>query len=65
MSSMKFYAAPIIGFFLFALIQLSYGQSLAPSPAAEGPSSDAGTAIDQGIAYLLLMLALAVTYLVH
>ncbi|MBA0722631.1 hypothetical protein Golax_003290 [Gossypium laxum] len=32
-----------------------------PAPA---PSSD-GTAIDQGIAYILLLLALAITYLIH
>ncbi|PON94544.1 Arabinogalactan peptide, AGP [Trema orientale] len=45
--------------------QLSHGQSIAPSPAAaEGPSSD-GTAIDQGIAYVLLVVALAITYLIH
>ncbi|MBA0810315.1 hypothetical protein Gohar_002319 [Gossypium harknessii] len=37
------------------------GSSPAPAPA---PSSD-GTAIDQGIAYILLLLALAITYLIH
>ncbi|KAK9274568.1 hypothetical protein L1049_021817 [Liquidambar formosana] len=36
-------------------------QSLAPSPA---PTSD-GTSIDQGIAYVLMLLALVLTYLIH
>ncbi|KAG8375070.1 hypothetical protein BUALT_Bualt10G0062000 [Buddleja alternifolia] len=35
--------------------------ALAPAPA---PTSD-GTAIDQGIAYGLMMLALALTYFIH
>ncbi|XP_058182694.1 arabinogalactan protein 41-like [Rhododendron vialii] len=35
--------------------------SAAPAPA---PTSD-GAAIDQGIAYVLMLVALAVTYLVH
>ncbi|KAI3453789.1 hypothetical protein Pfo_010452 [Paulownia fortunei] len=35
--------------------------ALAPAPA---PTSD-GTAIDQGIAYGLMLLALALTYLIH
>merc|ERR1712137_1153233 len=36
-------------------------QSLAPAPA---PSSD-GTSIDQGIAYVLMLVALVLTYLIH
>ncbi|QCD91708.1 arabinogalactan protein 41-like [Vigna unguiculata] len=36
-------------------------QSLPPAPP---PTSD-GTSIDQGIAYVLMMLALALTYLIH
>ncbi|KAJ7951264.1 Arabinogalactan peptide [Quillaja saponaria] len=38
-------------------------QSLSPAPAP-GPSSD-GTSIDQGIAYLLMVVALVLTYLIH
>ncbi|KAH1067688.1 hypothetical protein J1N35_032675 [Gossypium stocksii] len=45
------------------LPKLSYGQSMGSSPAPL-PSND-GTAIDQGIAYILLLLALAITYLIH
>ncbi|THU70739.1 hypothetical protein C4D60_Mb08t28130 [Musa balbisiana] len=36
-------------------------QAQAPAPA---PTSD-GTSIDQGIAYLLMMVALVLTYLIH
>ncbi|TKY61288.1 Arabinogalactan peptide 20 [Spatholobus suberectus] len=35
--------------------------SLAPAPA---PTSD-GTSIDQGIAYVLMLVALVLTYLIH
>ncbi|KAI4355192.1 hypothetical protein L6164_003986 [Bauhinia variegata] len=38
-------------------------QTLSPAPAP-GPSSD-GTSIDQGIAYVLMLVALLITYLVH
>ncbi|KAL4298372.1 hypothetical protein GQ457_12G023350 [Hibiscus cannabinus] len=64
MSPMKLHVFPAaIGFVLLALVQLSYGQAMGSSPAP-APSSD-GAAIDQGIAYFLLLLALAVTYLIH
>ncbi|EEE65784.1 hypothetical protein OsJ_21483 [Oryza sativa Japonica Group] len=33
-------------------------------PPAPGPSSD-GTSIDQGIAYVLMLVALVLTYLIH
>ncbi|KAL0408080.1 UNVERIFIED_CONTAM: Arabinogalactan protein 20 [Sesamum radiatum] len=39
-------------------------QGLAPAPAP-APTSDAGTAIDQGVAYGLMLLALVLTYLIH
>nr|GMC65306.1 putative arabinogalactan peptide, AGP [Ipomoea batatas] len=64
MNSLRMAALPIFGFMLMALLQLGSAQVTAPSPAAPAPSND-GVAIDQGIAYVLLMLALAVTYLVH
>ncbi|XP_028770314.1 arabinogalactan protein 41-like [Neltuma alba] len=41
------------------------GQSFPPAPSpAPGPSSD-GTTIDQGIAYVLMFVALVLTYLIH
>nr|GMC58797.1 putative arabinogalactan peptide, AGP [Ipomoea batatas] len=55
---MRMAALPIFGFMLMALLQLGSAQVTAPSPAAPAPSND-GVAIDQGISYVLLMLALA------
>ncbi|KAL9374814.1 hypothetical protein Peur_031693 [Populus x canadensis] len=40
---------------------LAHGQSSAPAPS---PTSD-GTAIDQGIACILMLVALVLTYLIH
>ncbi|CAL0322196.1 unnamed protein product [Lupinus luteus] len=37
---------------------------LANSPTPP-PTSDAGTALDQGVAYLLMLVALAITYTFH
>lgn len=37
---MKSYALPIVGFMFLTLLKLSLGQGIAPSPAAEAPSSD-------------------------
>ncbi|GMI98439.1 Arabinogalactan protein 20, arabinogalactan protein 20 [Hibiscus trionum] len=38
-------------------------QSAAPAPSP-APTSD-GTSIDQGIAYILMLVALVLTYLIH
>ncbi|KAK3227990.1 hypothetical protein Dsin_007852 [Dipteronia sinensis] len=38
-----------------------HAQSMSPAPS---PTSD-GTAIDQGIAYVLMLVALVLTYLIH
>ncbi|EYU40039.1 hypothetical protein MIMGU_mgv1a020427mg [Erythranthe guttata] len=49
-------------FAIFAPVVRGHGNGgLAPAPA---PTSD-GTAIDQGIAYGLMVLALVLTYLIH
>uniref|UniRef100_M0ZHF3 Arabinogalactan peptide 22 n=1 Tax=Solanum tuberosum TaxID=4113 RepID=M0ZHF3_SOLTU len=53
----------IIGFMLLALVEFGFGQDISPSSAP--PLSNDGTTIDQGIAYVLLLVALAITYLVH
>ncbi|MQL94754.1 hypothetical protein Taro_027430 [Colocasia esculenta] len=58
-----------ISFLVMAVAAIAFGvalpavraQSEAPSPA---PASD-GTSIDQGIAYVLMLVALALTYLIH
>ena len=63
MKSMRSLALVILGFMFMMLVQqqVVQAQEFSPAPA---PVSD-GSAIDQGVAYLLLLLALAVTYLVH
>ncbi|EOY30822.1 Arabinogalactan protein 16/20/22/41 - like 5 [Theobroma cacao] len=65
MRSMRFPVLPVIGFLFFALLQLSYGQSMGSSPAPAPALPNDGTAVDQGIAYMLLLVALAITYLIH
>ncbi|PSS26291.1 Arabinogalactan peptide 20 like [Actinidia chinensis var. chinensis] len=48
--------------FVFAIVFPSVqAQSMAPAPA---PASD-GTSIDQGVAYVLMLVALVLTYLIH
>ncbi|GKV06578.1 hypothetical protein SLEP1_g18453 [Rubroshorea leprosula] len=64
MNSARMQILPIVAVVFFALLQLSCGQTMASSPAPAPPTSD-GTAIDQGIAYLLLLVALAITYTFH
>ncbi|XP_022968217.1 arabinogalactan peptide 22-like isoform X2 [Cucurbita maxima] len=56
--------AVIIAIFYVVMLPVSraeHASSPAPAPA---PTSD-GTAIDQGIAYILMLLALALTYIIH
>ncbi|KAI0491761.1 hypothetical protein KFK09_026021 [Dendrobium nobile] len=66
MSSIKAWAMIFLAFFLSGLMQLTYAQIVAPSPAvASPPISNDGKMIDQGIAYVLMLVALLVTYLIH
>ncbi|KAK1265638.1 Arabinogalactan peptide 16 [Acorus gramineus] len=53
-----------ITFIFSGLTYLSHGQALGPSPAANAPTND-GKMIDQGIAYVLMLIALIVTYIIH
>ncbi|XXG56122.1 hypothetical protein AAC387_Pa03g3622 [Persea americana] len=64
MSSITVHAFCLMCFFFLALLHMGHAQSMAPSPLADAPVSDAAS-IDQGIAYVLLLVALAITYLVH
>ncbi|KAL5771254.1 hypothetical protein ACOSP7_015408 [Xanthoceras sorbifolium] len=64
MRSMRLFAVVVIGFMFLEILQLSYGQQVMASSPAPAPSRY-GTVIDQGIAYVLLIVALAITYLVH
>ncbi|XP_054787925.1 arabinogalactan protein 22-like [Prosopis cineraria] len=65
MRSLRLFAFPILSILLMAFSYLGQAQAqdLASSPAPP-PSSD-GTAVDQGIAYFLMVVALAITYLFH
>ncbi|KAL9430286.1 hypothetical protein AB3S75_025637 [Citrus x aurantiifolia] len=55
----------LLGLILAIVSPAVEAQSPVPAPApAPAPSSD-GTSIDQGIAYLLMLVALLLTYLIH
>ncbi|XP_030470207.1 arabinogalactan protein 41-like [Syzygium oleosum] len=53
--------AAIAAVVVAVVLPAAQAQSHAPAPA---PTSD-GTSIDQGIAYLLMLVALVLTYLIH
>ncbi|CAN1178183.1 Arabinogalactan protein 20 [Linum perenne] len=56
-------AVAVVLMFAIALPAVAQAQIMAPAPA---PTSDeAGTSIDQGIAYVLMLLALVLTYIIH
>ncbi|KAB5569355.1 hypothetical protein OIU76_007942 [Salix suchowensis] len=59
-SSKAFTGVLAIVILVLPLVSLSV-EAQSPAPA---PTSD-GTTIDQGIAYLLMLVALALTYLIH
>lgn len=65
-NAMRSLGVVIMGFMFMMILQqqMIHAQEFSPAPAPIGPVSD-GSAVDQGVAYLLLLLALAVTYLVH
>lgn len=54
--------ALVLGLFMIAVMTAEVQASEAPAPSPQ-PTSD-GHAIDQGIAYFLLLLALVLTYLI-
>ncbi|KAK8939352.1 Arabinogalactan peptide 16 [Platanthera guangdongensis] len=59
-------AALIAGF----VLQAAQAQAPAPAPTSDGQAKGlnlfiAGTSIDQGVAYMLMLLALVLTYLIH
>ncbi|KAK3219621.1 hypothetical protein Dsin_013591 [Dipteronia sinensis] len=51
----------VIAFIYAVVLPIAQGQSAAPAPS---PTND-GTSIDQGIAYVLMLVALVLTYLIH
>ncbi|KAE8660496.1 Arabinogalactan peptide 20 [Hibiscus syriacus] len=61
-SSCTFMGVALIFALVFAIMAPSVpARSASPAPS---PTSD-GTSIDQGIAYVLMLLALVLTYLIH
>nr|KYP49329.1 Arabinogalactan peptide 20 [Cajanus cajan] len=63
MRTVRFLALPIITLMFIAISHMGHAQDLALSPSPP-PTSD-GTAIDQGIGYILMLVALAITYMIH
>ncbi|EHA8590766.1 Arabinogalactan peptide 22 [Cocos nucifera] len=59
MVTVKVYALLFVAFFLSGFMELSRGQAMAPSPTSDGK------AIDQGMAYALMLAAMLITYLIH
>ncbi|KAK9094332.1 hypothetical protein Scep_025801 [Stephania cephalantha] len=61
-------AISCVPFFVMVLLVLIFSvvavdaQNLAPAPA---PTKKSGTSVDQGIAYVLMLVALVLTYLIH
>ncbi|KAL0692260.1 hypothetical protein Bca4012_059440 [Brassica carinata] len=51
----------IVSIVFSIFLPMAQTQSAAPAPS---PTSD-GTTIDQGIAYVLMLVALVLTYLIH
>ncbi|KAI0498078.1 hypothetical protein KFK09_021319 [Dendrobium nobile] len=65
MNCHKIWALLFLAIFVSGLMELTHGQALAPAPAAAPPMSNDGKAIEQGLAYVLMIAALLVTYLIH
>ncbi|OAY74379.1 Arabinogalactan peptide 22 [Ananas comosus] len=66
MSSMRAYALFIIAVaFMSGLTQLAHGHAEAAAAAVVPKHRIDSNAIDQGIAYVLMLVALLVTYFVH
>ncbi|XP_022736104.1 arabinogalactan peptide 22-like [Durio zibethinus] len=53
----------VIAIICTIILPMAQAQSTSPAPAPTITSD--GTAIDQGIAYVLMLVALALTYLIH
>ncbi|CAN6564489.1 hypothetical protein C1H46_033278 [Malus baccata] len=61
MLKVQFFVMAVFALVISLLLPSINAQSLAPAPA---PTSD-GVAVDQGIAYGLMVLALLLTYIIH
>ncbi|KAK1320301.1 Arabinogalactan peptide 20 [Acorus calamus] len=58
-------AALIFAIVLPAAVHGHEGHHHAPAPAPVGHAANGGSPIDQGIACMLMMVALVLTYLIH
>ncbi|KAG0465428.1 hypothetical protein HPP92_019592 [Vanilla planifolia] len=56
-----FAVVAVVALVVGVVLPAAHAQANAPAPA---PASD-GTSIDQGIAYILMLVALVLTYLIH
>lgn len=63
MNALRLFYFSILSLVLLAISDMGQAHDLTLSPAP-APSSN-GTALDQGIACLLMLLALAITYMFH
>ncbi|KAG4992055.1 hypothetical protein AAZX31_09G172200 [Glycine max] len=63
MRTVSVFALPLVALFIMAISRLGQAQDLPLSPAP--PPTSHGNAIDQGIAYILMLVALAITYMMH
>ncbi|CAJ2636857.1 unnamed protein product [Trifolium pratense] len=62
---MSIFTFPLLSLFFMAISQLGQAQNFDISPApAPIPTSD-GAALDQIIAYFLMLVALVITYMFH
>ncbi|WOL02138.1 Arabinogalactan peptide [Canna indica] len=60
-SVVAFALVALVALFISTVVPVAQAQATAPAPA---PTND-GTSIDQGIAYMLMLVALVLTYLIH
>ncbi|XP_009375591.1 arabinogalactan protein 41 [Pyrus x bretschneideri] len=65
MNSLSFGVVAIIAVLYAVVLPMAHATRLAPAPAPAPALTSDGTAIDQGIAYGLMLLALVLTYLIH
>ncbi|XAR55115.1 hypothetical protein NMG60_11030513 [Bertholletia excelsa] len=61
MARVSFGLFPVFALVFAIALPSAHAQSMGPAPA---PASD-GTSIDQGVAYVLMLVALVLTYLIH
>ncbi|KAK9145343.1 hypothetical protein Sjap_005246 [Stephania japonica] len=60
-----------VSFFVMVLLAMIVSvvavdaQNLAPAPPPTSDGTKSGTSVDQGIAYVLMLVALVLTYLIH